>query len=110
MDFSLLGLRYISDVRLSGVIMETIKVIDFTEFKRGMLGLLKLLMHEAMESQRLDHYAMYKAMKDIADEWQMPTGEGDSFDAFLGENDEAIARMILNFPRDTKEEDPPDYA
>ena len=63
--------------------MDTIKIVDFTElqrkqqrglqeFKRGMLGLLKLLMYEAMQSQRLDHYAMYKTMRDITEAWEVP--------------------------------------
>ena len=50
--------------------MEPIKIVDFSEFKRGMLGLLKLLMYEAMQSQRLDHYAMYKTMLDITNGWK----------------------------------------
>ena len=81
--------------------METIKIIDFSEFKRGMLGLLKLLMYEAMESQRLDHYAMYKAMADLADAWD-PALPYDSIDELLREDEESIARMILNFPKDAK--------
>lgn len=93
--------------------METIKVIDFSEFKRGMLGLLKILMFEAMESQRLDHYAMYKTMLDIVDEWvstaDSTTAESgdlsEGLEELLQEDDEAIARMILNFPKDQ-----PDYA
>jgi len=83
--------------------MQTIKInagVDFTGFKRGMLGLLKLLMFEAMESQRLDHYAMYKTMRDLADGWQQPTEDEDSLEAIMEEDEEAIARMILNFPRD----------
>ena len=82
--------------------MKTIKIVDFSEFKRGMLGLLKLLMYEAMESQRLDHYAMYKTMADLADAWD-PALPYDSVDELLREDEESIARMILNFPRDTKD-------
>ena len=95
--------------------MQAIKIVDFSEFKRGMLGLLKLLMYEAMESQRLDHYAMYKAMADLADAWD-PALPYDSVDELLREDEESIARMILNFPRDsTDPEEPPrdtgtDYA
>jgi hypothetical protein len=80
--------------------MEPIKVIDFSEFKRGMLGLLKILMYEAMESQRLDHYAMYKTMKDIVNEWQTSTMPDEAIEDMMQEDEEAIARMILNFPKD----------
>ncbi len=87
-----------------------LEVVDFTEFKRGMLGLLKILMYEAMQSQRLDHYAMYKTMQDIVDEWRAPEAEGEEdpllvegyFSKWANEDDEAIARMILNFPKDAK--------
>ena len=84
--------------------MDTIKIVDFSEFKRGMLGLLKLLMYEAMESQRLDHYAMYKTMADLADAWD-PALPYDSVDELLREDEESIARMILNFPRDGESAD-----
>ena len=90
-----------------------------------MLGLLKLLMYEAMQSQRLDHYAMYKTMWDITDEWvsiadsaTAETGDlNESLSELLQEDEEAIARMILNFPKDAtpRDEEPPkdantDYA
>ncbi len=91
-----------------------LKIVDFTElqrglqeFKRGMLGLLKLLMYEAMQSQRLDHYAMYKTMQDITDEWKVPdTSEcaDGSLTPLMEEDEEAIARMILNFPKDEQDE------
>lgn len=84
--------------------MDTIKIVDFTEFKRGMLGLLKILMFEAMESQRLDHYAMYKTMLDITEAWEAPTEEDDCLESLMEEDEEAVARMILNFPKDK-----PDY-
>ena len=84
--------------------MNTIKIVDFNEFKRGMLGLLKILMYEAMESQRLDHYAMYKTMADLADAWD-PALPYDSVDELLREDEESIARMILNFPRDEESVD-----
>ncbi len=88
--------------------MQAIKVIDFTEFKRGMLGLLKLLMYEAMQSQRLDHYAMYKTMRDITDTWQGFTDAENDMEAAMQENEEAIARMILNFPKDASSRDASD--
>jgi len=87
--------------------MQAIKIIDshdLGEFKRGMIGLLKLLMFEAMESQRLDHYAMYKTMRDLTNDWQPPTEDEDSLESLIKEDEEAIARMILNFPKDQ-----PDY-
>ncbi len=84
--------------------METIKTVDFSEFKRGMLGLLKLLMYEAMQSQRLDHYAMYKTMRDITDEWvstaDSTNAETGDLNELLQEDEESIARMILNFPKE----------
>ena len=83
--------------------METIKIIDLTEFKRGMIGLLKILMFEAMQSQRLDHYAMYKTMNDIVGGWKAPIGGNEFLQSLMEEDEEAIARMILNFPKDTKD-------
>ena len=86
--------------------MQAIKIIDshdLGEFKRGMIGLLKLLMFEAMESQRLDHYAMYKTMRDLINDWQPPTEDEDSLESLIKEDEEAIARMILNFPRDQQD-------
>ena len=84
--------------------MKAIKIVDFSEFKRGMLGLLKLLTYEAMESQRLDHYAMYKTMQDIVDEWQTSTMPDEAIEDMMQEDEEAIARMILNFPRDKQDD------
>lgn len=80
-----------------------VTMVDFSEFKRGMLGLLKLLMYEAMQSQRLDHYAMYKTMQDITGAWEAPSEVDveDGITRLIEEDEEAIARMILNFPKDT---------
>ncbi len=80
--------------------METIEIVDFTGFKRGMVGLLKMLMAESLESQRLDHYSMYKTMLDITDRWKSPAGGDNGLDELINEDEEAIARMILNFPKD----------
>ncbi len=85
-----------------------LEVVDFTQFKRGMLGLLKLLMYEAMQSQRLDHYAMYKTMQDITEAWEGFTDAENDMEAAMQEDEEAIARMILNFPKDASPRDASD--
>jgi hypothetical protein len=77
-----------------------LKIVDFNEFRRGMIGLLKILMFEALESQRLDHYAMYKTMLGIVEEWQRPDYKEQLQDDILNGDEESVARMILNFPRD----------
>jgi len=79
-----------------------IKIIDLTEFKRGMLGILKILMFEALESQRLDHYSMYKTMGDIVDAWEAPDNQEGGLEDLIQEDEESIARMILNFPKDVQ--------
>lgn len=77
-----------------------IKIADLTEFKRGMLGILKMLMSEALEAQRLDHYSMYKTMVDITEAWEVPESREGDIEDLIEESEESIARMILNFPKD----------
>jgi len=69
------------------------KLVDIKEFKRGMLGLLKVLAQESLKHQRLDHYSLYATMQTIVVKHADPDME-------LLEDEEAIARMILNFPND----------
>jgi len=47
---------------------------------------------------------MYKTMRDLTNDWQPPTEDEDSLESLIKEDEEAIARMILNFPKDQ-----PDY-
>lgn len=77
-----------------------LKIVDFSEFKRGMIGLLKILMFEALETQRLDHYALYKSMLDITTEWQAPDISDGGLEPMMEQDEEAVARMVLNFPKD----------
>jgi len=72
-------------------------LIDLKEFKRGMLGLLKVLAQESLEHQRLDHYSLYSTMKSFVAQFDIASVDMVK----LGDSDEEdIARMILNFPND----------
>lgn len=70
------------------------KKLDLMEFKRGMLGILKLLGQEALEAQRLDYYTLYKTMQEIVETYSIP----EEIHPRLLEDEEKVARMILNFP------------
>jgi len=81
--------------------MENNKVgaINFQEFKRGILGILKVLSFESLKAQRLDHYSLYKNMQDIVEKHIIPK----DIDLKVFEDEEAWARMILNFPNSEQE-------
>lgn len=68
--------------------------INLKEFRRGMLGILKLLSQEALEAQRLDYYTLYKTMWEIVETYTIP----EKIHSKLLEDEEKVARMILNFP------------
>jgi len=67
------------------------------EFKRGMLGILKVLAQESLEHQRLDYYNLYKTMHDIVGNYTI-TQLNSTIDLNILEDEEATARMILKFP------------
>lgn len=67
---------------------------NLVEFKRGMLGILKVLAQESLEAQRLDYYTLYKTMLEIVETYTIP----EKIHPKLLEDEEKAARMILNFP------------
>lgn len=74
------------------------KSIDLKEFKRGMLGVLKLLAQESLEHQRLDYYNLYRSMQDIVGNYTI-TQLNSTIDLNILEDEEATARMVLKFPK-----------
>ena len=72
-------------------------LLNLEEFKRGMLGILKVLAQESLEHQRLDHYNLYKTMQGIVGNYTI-TELNSTIDLKALEDEEATARMILKFP------------
>lgn len=77
------------------------EVIDLKEFKRGMLGVLKVLAQESLEAQRLDHYSLYKTMQEIVEKANVTISPGSDLES-IQDDEERIARMLLNFLKDKK--------
>jgi len=82
----------------SGKRIPGIQIFDLEEFKRGMLGTLKVLSHEALLGARHDSYALYKTMQDIVCKFKIIPDI--DYKELAEADDERIARMILGFSRE----------
>jgi len=83
---------------------------DLSEFKRGMVGLLKVLAQESLEGQRLDHYQLYQTMQEIVEKYEVPVETFHSRASFNNIDfkeldEETTARMILSFLRKENKND-----